>query len=130
MKSQHENLLKIGETIKQEFEKHGFDCTTMRPWNSDYEISLSKGGNFSVAQQEIKNILQMFGFIYTTQMSQSYPYMKVTLHETIDSFYVNFNEDIGCFIEKHRHHIILFSDCRETMTKPSKPMKSAPAEEE
>ena len=95
--------------IVRQAETKGFACDIIRTKNDSIEISFSKGGNFTLNQQEIRRILCRAGFGYTTQIVGK----KIKLLEHYEYLYANFDANIGCFIERGRHRIQLFPNLRD-----------------
>ena len=116
MTAKDRRLFEVGELLKQQAERQGFSCHVIRHWNNEYEISFYKGGNFDTVHQDVKTLLNSAGFSYTTQVASK----QVKIGYPFECLYANFSENIGCFIEKDRHHILLFSNLRETYMAPCK----------
>ena len=105
MKTVDKLLLEIGVQIKTRFENQGFRCTVMRPWNNEYEISLSKQGDFDAIQEEIKSILVQFDFEHIDN-----PNAKADVGDNAYSFYANKKDGIGCFVDEEQHHVNFHSE--------------------
>ena len=86
-------------------ETKDFACNIIRTKNDAIEISFSKGGNF---KQEIRSILYGMGFRHTTRIVN-----KIKFLPYYGFLYANFDANIGCFIERDRHHIELFPNLRD-----------------
>ena len=94
--------------IVRQAETEGFACNIMRTGNDYIGIIFSKSGNFTSNQQKIRSILYRIGFRYTTQIVNKIKYLPCYGY-----LYVNFDANIGCFIECDRHRIELFPNLRD-----------------
>ena len=107
MKPADKRLLEVGELIKQCLEAHKFHCKVIRPWNNEFEISLTKPGVFDVIQNEIKVILAQLDF-----KRVEWPKEKQNINDSVYSLYANIKENIGCIVDEERHHLSFFSEYR------------------
>jgi len=100
MKPADKRLFEFGNQVEQHFKNNGFGCNVIRQWNNEYEIALSKPGDYDTVEEEMKTHLTKLGFT---------PVLNPPGKEG-RCLYANLEEMIGCDVDPERHYIAMFSE--------------------